>query len=177
MRRPVAVWSRSSQIADGGDKGVENGRGELPERCREGDLRERTGQRLPRDRLTVRPPQHQRLDEEPGSECPDQGVDSAEDDDAGVDDPDDEGGKHSQQDAHEHRLVSEVCIAYAQMTPDRLIVFGIEMSNTPAARGMTSVSAARAGIAFELPIWYSVASLGKVSGTHTVKTTMRTASA
>ena len=51
------------------------------------------------------------------------------------------------------------------MTPDRVMVYGTEMSNTPAESGMTNVSAAIALMALVFRIWRAVSDSGNVSGT------------
>ena len=52
------------------------------------------------------------------------------------------------------------------------MVYGTEMSNTPAESGMTSVRAAIALMALELRIWRAVSHCGKTSGTQIENTTI-----
>jgi hypothetical protein len=58
------------------------------------------------------------------------------------------------------------------ITPVSVIVYGTEMSNTPADNGMTSVRAAIALMALLLRIWRAVSPSGKVSGTQIEKRTI-----
>ena len=50
------------------------------------------------------------------------------------------------------------------ITPASDMVFGIEMSNTPADSGMTNVRAAIAVMALVFRIWRAVSASGNVSG-------------
>ena len=59
-----------------------------------------------------------------------------------------------------------------QSTPDSVIVYGTEMSKTPADKGITSVNAAIALIALTLRIWRTVSACGNVSGTQIENTTI-----
>ena len=52
------------------------------------------------------------------------------------------------------------------------MVFGTEMSNTPADSGMTNVSAAMALMALVFRIWRTVSASGNVSGTQIENTTI-----
>ena len=58
------------------------------------------------------------------------------------------------------------------MTPDSVMVYGTEMSNTPADSGITSVSAAMALMALVFRIWRTVSHSGNVSGTQIENTTI-----
>ena len=58
------------------------------------------------------------------------------------------------------------------MIPDRVMMCGDEMSNTPAASGTTSVRAAMAATLLLLRIWRTVSHFGKVSGTQIENTTI-----
>ena len=52
------------------------------------------------------------------------------------------------------------------------MVYGTEMSNTPADSGITSVSAAMALMALVFRIWRTVSACGNVSGTQIENTTI-----
>ena len=65
-------------------------------------------------------------------------------------------------------------ISFVTTTPDKVAVYAVDRSNTPALSGIRRLSASIATTALELRICFAVVNVGNVSGTQIEKITMIT---